>query len=92
MGSAQGYRKLVAHLESHRARLGEPEMVDVNGASPADQTRLRRDEFEVGFIAKPTRFAECELAFIDFGGSSFGLKVCGNRRGIVGDGWRRHDL
>jgi hypothetical protein len=61
--------------------------VGVNGA-PADQTRLRRDEFEVRFIAKPTRFTERELAFIDFDGCGIGLKVCGNRRGIIGDGWR----
>ena len=86
MGSAQGDRELVAHLKSHRAGLGEPQMVGVNGASPADQTRLRCHEFEVGFIAKPTRFAERKLAFIDFGGSSFGFNGRERRRGIIGDG------
>jgi hypothetical protein len=51
MNSAQGYRELVAYLESHRARLGESEVVRVSGTSAADQARLRRHEFEVGFIA-----------------------------------------
>ena len=63
MRSAKRYRELVADLAPHRPGLGELEMVGVNGASPADQTRLRRDEFEVRFIAKPTRFAERKLAF-----------------------------
>jgi hypothetical protein len=69
MSPAQGYRELVAHLEPHRARLGESEMVGVSGASAADQTGLRSYEFEVGFIAESTRFAERELAFIDLGRS-----------------------
>ena len=51
MNSAQGYGELIAHLEPHRARLRESEMVGVSGASAADQARLRSHEFEVGFIA-----------------------------------------
>jgi hypothetical protein len=86
MGSAQGYGELVTHLESHRARLGEPQVVGVNGASPTDQTRLRCHKFKVGFIAKPTRFAERELAFIDLAGSIIDLRVRRRRRGLIGDG------
>jgi hypothetical protein len=41
MDSAQRYGELVADLESHRARLGEPQMVGVGGASSTDQTGLR---------------------------------------------------
>jgi len=44
MDSAQGYRELVAHLEPHRPRLGEPKMVGVGRAFAADQTRLRGHE------------------------------------------------
>lgn len=73
MDPAQRHRELVAHLEAHRARLGESEMVRVGGASPADQTRLGCHEFEMGFVAEPTRLAESELAFIDLGGSLVGL-------------------
>jgi hypothetical protein len=76
MGSAQGYRELIAYLASHRARLREPQMVGVSGTSPADKTRLRCHEFEVGFIAMPARLADRKLAFLDFGGSGIGLKVC----------------
>jgi hypothetical protein len=68
------------------ARLGEPQMVGVNGTSPADQTRMRRHKFEVGFIAKPTGFAEHEIALIDLAGSIIDLTVRRRRRGLIGDG------
>jgi glycerol dehydrogenase-like iron-containing ADH family enzyme len=58
MGSAQRHRELVAHLSSHRAKLSEPQVVGVSGASPTDQTRLRCHEFEMSFVAMPTRLAD----------------------------------
>ena len=58
MGSAQRYRELVADLEAHRTGLGEPQMVRVSGASAADQTGLRGNKYEVGFVAEPTRLAD----------------------------------
>ena len=90
MSSAQGYRELVAHLEPHRARLGESEMVSVSGASRANQTRLRCHEFEVSFIAQSTRLAERQLAFIDPGGSYVGFLLY-RSRGVVIDRWLRGD-
>ena len=84
MNPAQGHRELVADLQPHRPRLGESKVVGVGGASAADQTRLRRHEFEMGFIAQPSRLAEGEVAFVDFGGSCVGLlimsKPMGRRR------------
>src|ERR1700682_6587352 len=65
-------------------------MVRVSGASPANQTPLRCDELEVGFIAMPTRLADCKLAFLDFGCLSVGLKMCRSRRTVI-DGWLRRD-
>src|SRR5229473_3248110 len=47
MASAQRHGELVAHLASHRAELGESQVVGISGASPADQARLRCHEFEV---------------------------------------------
>jgi hypothetical protein len=90
MRSAQRYREFIADLASHRAGLSEPQMVGVSGASAANQTRLRCDELEVRFIAMPTRFADRELAFLDFGGSSVGLMMCRSGRTVV-DGWLRRD-
>jgi hypothetical protein len=58
MGSAQRYRELIADLSPHGAGLCEPQMVGVRGTSPANQTRLRRHEFEVGFVAMATRLAD----------------------------------
>jgi hypothetical protein len=57
MDSAQRYGELIADLEPHRAGLGEPQMVGVGGASSTDQTGLRGNELEVGFVAKPTGLA-----------------------------------
>jgi hypothetical protein len=91
MASAQGYRELVAHLASHRAGLREPQVVGISGASAADQTRLRRHEFEMGFIAMPTRLADRKLAFLDFGGRSIGLRLRRRRHGIIGDDRHRGD-
>jgi hypothetical protein len=48
-------------------------MVGVGGASAADQTRLRRHEFEVGFVAQSSWLAERELAFVDLGGGYVGF-------------------
>ena len=79
MNSAQGYRELIAHLEPHRPRLSEPEVVGVSGASAADQTWLRCYEFKVGFIAKSSRLAEREHAFIDLGGSCVDLLMARNQ-------------
>jgi hypothetical protein len=47
-------------------------MMGIGGASAADQTRLRRHELEMGFVALPAWLADRELAFFDFGGSSIG--------------------
>jgi hypothetical protein len=75
VGSAQGNDELVAGLSSHRARLGEPKMVGVSGASPANQARLRCDKLKMNFIAMSTLLADRELALVDFGGNSVGWKV-----------------
>src|SRR5713226_7358986 len=85
MASAQGYRELIAHLASHCAELGEPQVVGISGASSTDQARLRCHEFEVGFVAMPARLADRKLAFLDFGGSGIGLKMRRWWRGIISD-------
>jgi len=54
-------------------------MVGASEASAANQTRLRCNELEMAFIAMPTRLADCELAFLDFGGGSR-LKIYRSRQ------------
>jgi hypothetical protein len=66
MHSAKWHREFVADLAPHRARLGEPQMVGVSGASAADQTPLRCNELQVRFVPMPTRLADRELALLDF--------------------------
>ena len=85
MGPAQRDRELIADLPPHCAGLGEPKMVGVSGPSPANQTRLRCNELEMAFIAMPTRLADRELAFLDFRGSSVGLKISRRWHGIICD-------
>ena len=85
MGPAERDRELVADLAPHCAGLSEPKMVGVNWASPANQTRLRCNELEMAFIAMPTRLADRELAFLDFGWGSVGLKMCRRWHGIISD-------
>src|SRR5450755_2027287 len=85
MGPAERDRELVADLAPHCAGLGKPKMVGVSRASAANQTRLRCNKLEMAFIAMPTRLADREFAFLDFGGSSLGLKMCRRRHGIISD-------
>jgi hypothetical protein len=54
-------------LRLYRAGQGEAQVVGICGASGADQTGLRRHEFEMAFVAMPTRLTDGELAFLDFG-------------------------
>ena len=82
MDSAQRYSELVADLEPHCAGLGEPQMVGVGGASSTDQTGLRRNEPEVGFVAKSTGVADRKYTFVDLPGSVV-VNVCRSRREIV---------
>jgi transposase len=84
-GSDRARWKLFAHLASHRAELGEPQVVGISGASPTEKARLRCHEFEVSFVAMPTRLAD-RFAFLNFGGRSIGPKMRRWRRGIISDG------
>jgi hypothetical protein len=65
MSPAQGDGEFVADLPPHGAGLGELQVVGISGASCADQARLRSDEFEVGLVAQPTRFADRKNALVD---------------------------
>jgi hypothetical protein len=49
--AAQRYCEFIADLEANRARLRKAQMMRIGRLPPADQTRLRSDEFQVGFVA-----------------------------------------
>src|SRR5207253_231648 len=76
MDPTERYRELIAYFQSHRAGLGEPQMMGVGGTSPTDQTGLRCNKFKMGLVAEPTRLANCEYAFIDLARSGGVLSVC----------------
>jgi hypothetical protein len=69
-------------LSPNCAGLGEPEMVGVGRASSADQTGLRGNELEVGFVAKPTGLADRKYTFVDLCGSVV-VNVCRSRCELV---------
>ena len=85
MGSAQRYGELVADFSPHRPGLGESQMMRVSGASPANETRLRCHELEMGLVTVPARLADGKLAFLDFAGTGAGLERGRIRRAIIND-------
>ena len=82
MNSAQRYRELIADLEPHRAGLGEPQMVGVSGASSIDQTGLRGNKPEVGFVAKSTGLAYRKYTLVDLA-RRIVVNVCRSRCELV---------
>jgi len=57
--------ELIADPAAQRAWLHVPQVVGVRWTSAAQETRLRRYEFEVGTIAVSAGFTQRESAFID---------------------------
>src|ERR1700730_9546151 len=82
MNSAKGHRELVAHLQSHRPRLSETQVVGVSGTSSTDQTGLRGNELEVDFVAEPTGLSNRKYALVDLAGRVV-MNVCRSRRELV---------
>ena len=54
---------------------GEPQVMGISRASAAHQAWLRCNKLEMRFVTIPARFADRELAFLDFGVSGVGLNV-----------------
>jgi hypothetical protein len=72
-------------LRLYRAGQGEAQVVGICGASGADQTGLRRHEFEMAFVAMPTRLTDGELAFLDFGWHSAAIFPAKSFMGGIAD-------
>jgi hypothetical protein len=75
MRSTERHSELVTHLKPHAPSLRKSEVVGFCEVSPANQTGLRRYEFEVSLIAEPTRLTDCQHAFVDPGGSGIVLNL-----------------
>ena len=58
-------RDLIAHLAPERRALRGPQVMGVRRLSPANQTRLRGNRFDVIAVTKPARFREGQHALID---------------------------
>jgi hypothetical protein len=55
MAATQRHDKFVTHLASERRVLCEPQVVRIRGPTATDQAGLLGNEFDVGFVPKPTR-------------------------------------
>ena len=50
MATAKRYCEFVTHLKAQGARLCELQVMRIRRLTPADKTRLRRNESQVGFV------------------------------------------
>jgi hypothetical protein len=65
MAAAQRNCEFIADLTSKRTALCEPEMVSIRRSAPADETWLSGNKLHMVFVAKPSRFRDCEHVFVD---------------------------
>src|SRR5262249_10406277 len=66
MTAAKRDSKLIAHFEADRFWLRKTQVMGIGRLSSADQTRLCSDEFQVRLVTQSFRFADRELAFVDW--------------------------
>ena len=57
--------EFIAHFCAQRSGLREAQVMRIRGLPATDQTRLRGDKFQVGFIAQSLRFRDGQLALVD---------------------------
>jgi hypothetical protein len=65
MTAAEGDGELVADFETQRSGLGKPQVMRVGRLPAADQTRLRGDEPQMGFVTQPLGLGDGEKALVD---------------------------
>ena len=66
MSAAKGHGELVADLETEGSGLRKPQVMRVARLPAADQTRLRGDEPQMGFVTQPLGLGDGEKALVDW--------------------------
>ena len=65
MTAAEGYSELVADFETQRPWLGKPQVMRIGRLPAADETGLRGNKPQMGFVTQPFGFGDGEKAFVD---------------------------
>jgi hypothetical protein len=64
MATAERNCELVTHFQSEGSGLGKPQVMRVGRLTSADQTGLRSDKFQMGFVTMTFGFGDGELALV----------------------------
>ena len=65
VSTTHGYGELIAHFSCKGAALYKSKVVGIGWPSPANNTGLLGDEFDVLSIADPARLRQGERTFVD---------------------------
>ena len=72
MTTAERYSELVADFEAERPGLGKPQVMRIGRLSAADETWLRGNEPQMGFVTQPLGLGDGENALVDLSGNKAG--------------------
>ena len=69
MTAAKGYGELVADFEAECPWLGKPQVMRIGRLPAADETWLRGNEPQMGFVTQPLGLGDGENALVDLSGN-----------------------
>jgi len=72
MTAAKGYGELVADFEAERPGLRKPQVMRIGRLPAADETWLRGNEPQMGFVTQPLGLGDGENALVDLSGNEAG--------------------
>jgi hypothetical protein len=72
MTAAEGYSELVADFEAECPWLGKPQVMRIGRLPAADETWLRGNEPQMGFVTQPLGLGDGENALVDLSGNKAG--------------------
>ena len=65
MTAAEGYSELVADFEAECPWLGKPQVMRIGRLPAADETWLRGDEPQMGFVTQPLGLGDGKKTFVN---------------------------
>ena len=72
MATAERYGELVADFEAECPWLGKPQVMRIGRLPAADETWLRGNEPQMGFVTQPLGLGDGENALVDLSGNEAG--------------------
>ena len=74
MTAAKGHGELIADFKADGSWLRKPQVMRVGRLPPADETGLRGDKLQMGFVAQPLGLGDGEQALVDPTGDK--IRLC----------------